>query len=183
MSVGFSILAALLRRLKVRDPSRPASMESQLQPKWVTPEDKENIDVIKSRFEGRTAIYLEKGVLVVTVFDICAGPYNKSIYAKVREEPTRGLERPLIQLPNWDGKRPLQWEIGSGLYTSVSTEIWSVGYGLWTLFFDEPLVVAFCSLAASWDDSLDSFARYHEACEFVYKHEFIRRPRRRVFKD
>ncbi len=105
---------------------------------------------LKELFEGRAAIYIEQGVLLVRVSDIDCRPELRQVHANVEEIPTPGLERNLICSRNSSKPRPLRWHIVSGFLTTVSMSNWKVGYGGWQLYFSKKLISGFKDLAAAF---------------------------------
>ena len=78
----------------------------------------ERIAQVRSWFEGRQALYLEKDILLVRVSNIRGGDY---IEADIEEIPTVGL--PVFVLPVYDRSgqpRPLRWEIGTNFETQLN---------------------------------------------------------------
>lgn len=125
---------------------------------------------VRDGFEGREAIYIEKGVLRVRVMNIRRGVDARRIDAEVEEIPTRGLECGLLHLriPRESGL--LRWDIGAGSFTTFSEHTWHMGYGGWSIFFQPEIVGDFISLAAAWTVALDAEARYNQALRFLPDH-------------
>jgi hypothetical protein len=75
----------------------------------------ETLDEIRTYFEGKEAIYIEKGALRVRVSNIRYADLEgeaEFIEAEIEEIPTPGLP---VSLPGYDRReqpRPLRWRIG-----------------------------------------------------------------------
>jgi hypothetical protein len=104
-------------------------------------------------FEGREAIYSEKGVRIVRVTDIRYSG-SRCIDAQVEEVPTRGLE---------PFHRSNRWKISAGYLTSFSHHHWSMGYGGWSLHFAPELVNRLRRCAAEWPAEATFEERYNLA--------------------
>ena len=128
-----------------------------------------NCQLLKAHFEGREAIYLEKGVLRVRVFNIRWHVPSRSVFAEVQEIPTPGLENGnnLFSRRSPNHKPPLRWEIGSGYLTTFSPETWRVGYGGWSITVASQTISGLVTLAARWPAELDAIERYAQACVLV----------------
>jgi hypothetical protein len=86
------------------------------------------VQIVCDKFEGKEAIYIEKGALRVRVSDIReSGP--ASISANVEEIPTPGLG--VGALNNSQRSRSIRWEIGACYLTVCSNHVWP--YGIWRL--------------------------------------------------
>src|ERR1044072_4740100 len=94
-----------------------------------------NGERLRDAFEGRRAIYIEKGVLHVQVANIRFDVGARRIAAEITEVPTPGLEQSLFHIRRPNAPSPLRWSISSGYLTAFSDDRWSVGYGSWSLFF------------------------------------------------
>lgn len=127
--------------------------------------DAVNCRKLRDAFEGREAIYIEKGVLRVRVTNIRR--YRREIHAEVEEVPTKGLEEFPV---NWHGTQrtePRRWNIGAGDLTEFSDRTWHMGYGGWSLFFAPEVVSGLTSVAAGWPPELDAKKRYKQALRFL----------------
>jgi len=141
-----------------------------------------NCESLRRNFEGREAVYVEKGVLRVRVFEICCSVDARRIDAKVEEIPTPGLEQSLfhgrrLKEPGllrslFRSHRPkepglLRWTIGAGFLTSFSEHTWAMGYGGWSLYFAPAVVSGFVTLAGKWPAELTAVKRYRLAVGFL----------------
>ena len=125
-------------------------------------------DALRS-FDGREAIYIEKGALRVRVEDVRVDIEPRMFHATVREIPTRGFERTSFHrtVPR---PSPLQWTIGAGALVAVSQNTLHVGYGGWSLFFAPEVVLGVVELASSWDVTVPEHERYHRVIEWLGAH-------------
>src|SRR5258708_32915019 len=87
-----------------------------------------NCKELQTRFEGREAIYVEKGALRVRVSNIRPrGGF--SIRAEAEEIATPGLEMGMFHRPRLPGAGPVRWRFGAGYLTTFSAQSWKLGYG------------------------------------------------------
>jgi hypothetical protein len=115
---------------------------------------------LRDAFEGREAIYIEKGVLRVRVTSIRC--YARQLGATVDEVPTKGLERSLLHRGQvTEPTAPLRWNISAGCLATFSDHTLKMGYGGWSLLFAPEVVSAFVSLAADWPTELGAAERYN----------------------
>ncbi len=117
-----------------------------------------NSEVLRTRFEGREAIYVEKGALRVRVNNI------HNLQADVEEIPTPGLGVGLWRLHR-PGTSPLRWTIG-GDPTSNSDQSWS-SYAGWILYFAPEVVQAVIEFAARCSNNPDAIEDYKGLCHLL----------------
>jgi hypothetical protein len=123
---------------------------------------------LRDLFEGREAIYIEKGALHVKVSNIHLRD-TQYISADVEEIPTVGFPTGrYCEVPS-----PGRWTIGAGLLTRTSDNIWHMGYGGWGLFFSPRIVEGVQNLALQFPDSLDAHQRYKAIWRYLYDHEAL----------
>jgi len=129
--------------------------------------DASNCEVLRARFEGREAIYVEKGALRVRVSNIHNVQYaqGSSIAADVEEIPTPGLGVGLFP-PHRPGRNPFRWTI-AGDPTSYSDQDWSMGYGGWCLYFAPETIQAVIDFAARRSNNADPYQDYREVCRML----------------
>lgn len=139
--------------------------------------------LLRGRFTGREALYLEKGVLRVSVVDVEAHLRGRWAKAVVEEVPTPGLPRSLFARLGPIEAGPLRWSLTSGYLTAVSRTQWTVGYGGWSLFFAAEAVEGVVRLAAGWPPALDAHARYDEVVHWLVDHGAYHEPTQRLFPD
>src|SRR4051812_50086047 len=102
--------------------------------------DKENesahttnaIATLRIRFEGKRALYLEQGALVVRVTDIRGPGLRGTVSAQVEEIPSAGMG--VGGFGRVDRPAPLRWAVRVGLLTGFSWELWGARYGGGRLF-------------------------------------------------
>src|SRR6266571_4728822 len=100
-----------------------------------------NCEELRSRFEGREAVYVEKGALRVRVNNIVSrGGFR--IGAEVKEISTPGLGAGFLRRPPRHDASRRRWKIGAGYLTTFSEQSWHMGYGGWSLYFDPEIVQA-----------------------------------------
>jgi hypothetical protein len=142
--------------------------------------DAEMCDRLRTRFDGRQAIYVEMGVLRVRVVKIRPRVDRRIVSAEVEEIPTAGLGVGVF--PAWrEGRNPLRWKIDAGYLTTFSDDCWSMGYGGWSLFFETALIQDVVDLAARFSDGLCPGKEYEETLRHLYTQR--RTPAERVFAD
>ena len=118
-----------------------------------------NGEELRRRFEGREAIYVEKGALRVRVTNI-RSPGGSHIKADVEEIITPGLGVGMFHGMRQPGDDPLRWSIEAGYLTSYSAQSWEMGYGGWTLFFAPEAVQAVVGFAAQLAPDADPHNSY-----------------------
>jgi len=121
------------------------------------------IEVLQARFEGREAIYVEKGALRVRVSNIRRSGGGNFVWVDVEEIPTSGLGVGMFETHRPAGRNPLRWRISAGYLSDFSDQWWAMGYGGWSLHFDPKFVQAVVDAAARFTDDLDPGQR----CEKV----------------
>lgn len=118
----------------------------------------ENAARLVAAFEGRQAIYVEKGILKVRIDGITADLTKRAVSAHVTELPTRGMP--------YHGQgglaSPIRFEIAGGYLTSFSAYQWSMGYGGFTLYFDTAVIASVTALGASLPRDMDWNERYKQ---------------------
>jgi hypothetical protein len=138
---------------------------------------------IRDNFEGREAIYIEKGVLRVRVSKVVAYPKSRCIEATVHEIPTPGLQPSLIHVQFFpDEEAPISWTIGAGYLSIFSAHTWAVGYGGWSLTTEPETIEGVVALASTFTSELNAEQRYGKIMEYIYEHP-LDEDTRRVFPD
>jgi hypothetical protein len=133
------------------------------------------VEQLRGLFEGREAIYVEKGALRVKVSSIRADVTRQSVSAEVEEIPTAGLPVGLFCESKQHEPSPLRWDIAGGYLTDFSDNTWHMGYGGWSLFFAPRIVEGVLSLALRFPDNLDPFQGYKEVLDYLKDHEAYER--------
>jgi hypothetical protein len=133
----------------------------------MTPQVSLNCEKLRNAFEGREAIYIEKGVLRVRVVNIRCNVAVRRIDAEVEEILTPGLERSLFHSRQRNDPSPLRWKLGAGYLTSFSEHTWTMGYGGWSIYFAPEVVSGLVIIASNWPTELDAFERYNQAIRFL----------------
>lgn len=147
-------------------------------------EDARKCEKLRSAFEGREAIYIEKGVFRVRVINIRPEISARCISADIQEIVTPGLEFEHSLFRRWwrDPTSPLQWDIIGGFLTTFSENTWAMGYGGWSIFFAPEIVQGVVALASTWTSEMDAMARYRAVCQYLLDHHAYERDER-VFRD
>src|SRR5580765_2526793 len=96
-----------------------------------------NCERLREAFEGRPAIYVEKGVICVRVTNIRYSVTSRQIGADVEEVSTPQVTGGMFHRHHGSLRR---WKIGGGYLTTFSEDTWRAGYGGWSLFFAPDLV-------------------------------------------
>ena len=141
-----------------------------------------NCERVCEAFEGREAIYIEKGVLRVRVGSIRCDARARRIGAEVEEIPTPGLENSLFHGRRRNERSPLRWNISAGYLTNFSNTTWHMGYGGWSLFFAPEVVSGLISIASAWPRELDAVDRYNDALRLLIDQRAYERSER-MFSD
>ena len=148
----------------------------------MTSQESMNCEKLRDAFEGREAIYIEKGVLRVRVENIRWNAGARRIDAEVEEVPTPGLENSLFHQRGRRELGPLRWSIGAGYLTTFSNTTWQMGYGGWSLFFAPEVVAGFINISSDWTSELDAVDRYNDALRYLMDRGAYERSER-VFLD
>jgi len=113
---------------------------------------------IRANFQGRTAIYLEKGATYVRVRNI-RYDHLGLIRADIEEIPATGL-------PVWIAHRdpseshPLRWTIGTS-QPNFSSDSWDGPiYVAWRVRFSPKLIAAILQMASHFPESYNPMLRY-----------------------
>lgn len=129
------------------------------------------VEQVRGLFEGRDAIYVEKGALRVKVSDVQGDVARLFISAEVEEIPTAGFPAGAFYEIQRLEPSPMRWSIEGGYLTTFSDHTWHMGYGGWSLFFAPRIVDGILSLALRFPDNLDPFQRYREVLDYLKDHE------------
>lgn len=125
-----------------------------------------NCERLRASFEGKDAIYIEKGVLHVNVSDIRFDLKANVVSAAVQELETPGFEGGLSGVPR-RGDRLINWRISGGALTKISEHTWAMGYGGWSLFFAPDIVNGLLERAAAWPPDLAHHEKYKIALRYL----------------
>ena len=128
------------------------------------------VEKLRASFEGREAIYLEKGAIRVRVSNIRSADLG-TILADIEEIPTAGF-------PIWirgGGPRPrshpLRWTIGTSLIKHFSADSWSSPpYVGWTLYFSPKLIEEILALVSRFPENHPPHLGYGEILTYVDNH-------------
>jgi hypothetical protein len=136
----------------------------------------ETLDKIRTCFEGKEAIYIEKGALRVRVSNIGCADLNgeaEFIEAEIEEIPTPGLP---VSLPGYDRReqpRPLRWRIGTNIKVQpVGRYYWSSPpYVGWSMNFCPKLIEGVVELASGFPQDQPPGLGYHQIHSYI-RHQF-----------
>jgi hypothetical protein len=123
-----------------------------------------NCELLRDRFEGREAIYVEKGALRVRVSNIRS--IGLSVGADVEEIITPGLGVGLFARTHPPVTPPYRWDI-AGDSAAFSDQCWWMGYGGWALHFDPEILQAVIEFAAQRSKDADPCEGYSELCSLL----------------
>src|ERR1700674_2927507 len=140
------------------------------------------VEQLRRLFEGREAIYVEKGALRVKVSDIRGDGTRLFISAEVEEIPTAGFPAGAFYEIQRLEPSPLRWSIEGGYLTEFSDHSWHMGDGGWSLFSAPRIVDGILSLARRFPDNLAPFQRYREVLDYLKDHEAYE-PTQRLFAE
>ena len=133
--------------------------------------DEARVEQLRARFEGREAIYVEKGALRMRVSDLRGDTTQRYISAEVEEVPTAGFPAGAFYEIQRLASSPLRWSIEGGYLTTFSDHTWHMGYGGWSLFFAPRIVDGILGLALRFPGNLDPFQRYRKVLDYLKDHE------------
>ena len=138
----------------------------------------------RANFECREAIFIEKGALRVRISSISGSTSQAVITANVEEIPTPGLGVGLLDKES-RFFRP-RWKIGAGFFpnipnftTDISDHQWHMGYGGWSLYFEDRILQGVIELASRFPAEIDTMQRYDLVMEYIIKEEIKRRENNR----
>jgi len=135
----------------------------------------------RANFEGREAIFIEKGALRVRISSISGSTSQAVITANVEEIPTQGLGVGLLDKES-RFFRP-RWKISAGFIPNFMTDIsdhqWHMGYGGWSLYFEDRIIRGVIELASRFPAEIDTMQRYDLVMEYIIKEEIKRRENNR----
>ncbi len=146
------------------------SLQSALEPYVV---------VLRDRFEGKEAIYVEKGASRVRINKIRMDLIWGGFSAEVEEIPTSGFpglgyHPATLDLVQLGRRNPYRWRIG-GNWAEFSEHCWYMGYGGWSLFFDPRIVKGVVDLASRFSDNTPLIERYKQIIDFLLDHHAYER--------
>jgi hypothetical protein len=131
------------------------------------------LDKIRTYFEGKEAIYIEKGALRVRVSNIGYADFAgevEYVEAELEEIPTPGLP---VHVSGYDRRgrpRPLRWKIGTNLKFNphFSRLFWSSGpYGGWSMHFYPKLIEGVVELASEFPRDQEPFHGYRLILKYI----------------
>jgi hypothetical protein len=125
------------------------------------------VEKLRASFEGREAIYIEKGAIRVRVSNIRSADLG-TILADIEEIPTAGF-------PIWirgggppPRSHPLRWTIGTSLIRHLSADSWSSPpYVGWTLYFSPKLIEEIVALVSRFPENHPPHLGYGEILTYI----------------
>jgi hypothetical protein len=125
------------------------------------------VEKLRASFEGREAIYIEKGAIRVRVSNIRSADLG-TILADIEEIPTAGF-------PIWirgggppPRSHPLRWTIGTSLIRHFSADSWSSPpYVGWTFYFSPKLIEAIVDLVTRFPENHSPHLGYGEILTYI----------------
>jgi len=135
------------------------------------------LDKIRECFEGKEAIYIEKGALRVRVsniyYDNLKGE-SEYIEADIEEIPTPGLPVSLPRHDHRDQPRPLRWKIGTNIKVQpyYSPDYWdSPPYVGWSMYFSPKIIEGVVAFAAGFPQDQPLDIGYRRIMSFINRQE------------
>lgn len=116
---------------------------------------------LRDLFEGKEAIYVEKGAAHVKVSSI-RWTLDGLIEAEAEEIPTAGFP-----WPHYPGSSPRRWTFGTGDMTGFSQHTWHGGYGGWSLYFAPDTVNGILNLVSQFPQELSFKQRYRQILDYL----------------
>jgi hypothetical protein len=137
----------------------------------------ETLDKLREYFEGKEAIYIEKGAVRVRVsnirYDHLRGE-SEVIEADIEEIPTPGLP---VSLPGYDRRdrpRPLRWKIGTNIKVQpyFFPNYWdSPPYVGWSMYFSPEIIEGAVNLASEFPQDQPLGIGYSRIMTFISRQE------------
>jgi hypothetical protein len=132
----------------------------------------ETLDKIRACFEGKEAIYIEKGALRVRVSNIRYDDLKGEavIEAEIEEILTPGLP---VSLPGYDRRdrpRPFRWKIGTNVkvHPYYSRDFWSSPpYVGWSMHFSPEIIEGVVNLALGFPQDQSPDIGYRRIQSFI----------------
>ena len=140
-----------------------------------------NCEELRTRFEGKEAIYVEKGALRVRVSNFRPrGGFH--IRAEAEEIVTPGLGVGMFHRPRPPGAGPRRRTVRAGYLTTFSAQSWHLGYGGGAFYFAPEIVRAVVGFAARLPGNADPDESYTElGC--LLRDSWVHEPEQFVFPD
>lgn len=141
-----------------------------------------NPEQLAMSYENREAIYVEKGAIRVRVSQIHIDMCKAAIRAEVEEIFSPGLGAGLFYRSVWNEGTPRRWKI-SGDLAACSIDIWEMGYGGWSLYFEPQVVEGITCLAAQWPQGLAPYDRYTQVTAWLTNYIVTHGPFKRLVEE
>jgi hypothetical protein len=137
------------------------------------PDESDNVSKLQANFEGKEAIYVEKGALLVRVSDIRSSALRPTVAAQIDELPAPGLGVGGFDRKRLNRRTPLRWTIRAGYLTEFSDDCWTMGYAGWSIYFEPRLVQAVLELASGFSPDVNTFERYRAISHLLQRDQAI----------
>ena len=118
------------------------------------------VEKARSLYEGREAIYIERGALRVRINGVRVGSERVDVTNDLLEYLAFDLEEiPTPNLPVWLGKgpslgpHPLRWEIGTMFEDHLHPDYCSMAYVGWSMHFAPKLVAEVIEIATNFAEN------------------------------
>ncbi len=125
------------------------------------------VEKVRASFEGREAIYIEKGAIRVRVSNIRSVDLGV-IRADIEEIPTAGFPIWIRDVGPRPRPHPLRWTIGTSLIRHFSADSWSSPpYVGWTLYFSPKLIEEIVALVSRFPENHPPHLGYGEILTYI----------------
>jgi hypothetical protein len=135
--------------------------------------ESDNISKLQANFEGKEAIYVEKGALLVRVSDIRSSGLRPTVAAQIDELSAPGLGVGGFNRRRLNRTSPLRWTIRAGYLTEFSDDCWTMGYGGWSIYFEPRLVQAVLEFASAFSPDDNTFERYRAISHLLQENQTV----------
>lgn len=134
------------------------------------PEHADTVEKLRASFEGREAIYIEKGAMRVRVSNIRSADLGV-ILADIEEIPTAGFPIWIRGGGSRSRQHPMRWTIGTSLTRHFSADSWSSPpYVGWTLYFSPKLIEEIVELVALFPENQLPYLGYPTIHTYIDNH-------------
>jgi hypothetical protein len=125
------------------------------------------VEKVRDLYEGREAIYIEKGAIRVRVSNI-RGAEDGLIEAHMEEIPTAGLPIWIRAGGPFSRTSPLRWTIATSSTKNFSPNLWSSPpYVGWTLYFSPKLIEEVVELVSQFPENYYPQLGYRKVMTFI----------------
>jgi len=126
------------------------------------------VEKMRALYEGKEAIYIEKGAIRVRVSNIRGAEDVGLIRADMEEIPTAGLPIWIRAGGLFSRTSPLRWTIGTSSPKNFSPNLWSSPpYVGWTLYFSPKLIEEVVELVSQFPENYYPQLGYRKVITFI----------------